>query len=70
MIYIIDNIANYFLYLFIIHYGFRISPRKNRLFIGASVWIMLSVGVINAYFDTNSPIVYIVWSVFSICLFF
>ena len=70
MIYIINKKANYFLYLFIIHYGFRISPRKNRLFIGASVWIMLSVGVINAYFDTNSPIVYIVWSVFSICLFF
>lgn len=70
MIYIVDNISNYLIYLFIIHYGFRLNPRKNRLFIGASVLIMLSAGVYNAYFDINSPIVYIVWSIFSICLFF
>ena len=70
MIYIIDNISNYLIYLFILHFGFRLNPRKNRLFIGASVLIMLSAGVCNAYFDTNSPIIYIVWSVLSICLFF
>lgn len=70
MIYIADNILNYFIYLFIIHYGFRLNPRKNRLFIGASVLVMLSGGVCNAYFDINSPIVYIFWSVLSICLFF
>ena len=65
MIYIVDNILNYFIYLFIIHFGFRLNPRKNRSFIGASVLIMLSAGVYNAYFDINSPIVYIVWSVLS-----
>lgn len=70
MIYIVDNILNYFIYLFIIHFGFRLNPRKNRSFIGASVLIMLSAGVYNAYFDINSPIVYIAWSVLSICLLF
>lgn len=70
MIYIVDNISNYFIYLFILHFGFKLNPRKNRLFIGASVLIMLSAGVYNAYFDINSPIIYIFWSVLSICLFF
>lgn len=70
MIYIVDNISNYLIYLFIIHYGFRLNPRKNRLFIGASILTVLSAGAYNAYFDINSPIVYIFWSVLSICLFF
>ncbi len=70
MIYIVDNISNYFIYLFIIHYGFRLNPRKNRFLIGASVLTMLSAGAYNAYFDTNSPIVYLLWSMLSICLFF
>ena len=70
MIYIVDNISNYFIYLFIIYCGFRISPRKNRLFIGISVLIVLFAGAFNAYYDINSPIVYMVWSVLSICLFF
>ena len=70
MIYIVDNISNYFIYLFIIHFGFRLNPGKNRLFIGASVLSMLSAGAYNVYFDTNSPIIYILWSVLSICLFF
>lgn len=70
MIYIVDNISNYLIYLFIICFGFRISPRRNRLFIGASVLIVLFAGAFNAYYDVNSPIIYIVWSVLSICLFF
>ncbi len=70
MIYIVDNILNYFIYLFILCYGFRISPRKNRFFIGISVLIVLLAGAFNAYYDINSPIVYIVWSMLSICLFF
>ena len=70
MIYIVDNLLNYLIYLFIIYFGFRISPRKNRLFIGASVVIVLLAGAFNAYYDVNSPIVYIVWSVFSVILFF
>jgi len=70
MIYIVDNILNYFIYLFIIYFGFRLRPRKNRFFIGASLLIVLSAGVFNAYYDVNSPITYIVWSVLSISLFF
>lgn len=70
MIYIVDNISNYFIYLFIIYCGFRISPRRNRFFIGISALIVLFAGIFNAYYDVNSPIVYIVWSVLSICLFF
>ena len=70
MIYIVDNILNYLIYLFIIYFGFRLSPRKNKFFLGASILIMLSAGAFNAYFDINSPIVYIVWSVLSISLFF
>lgn len=56
MIYMVDNISNYLIYLFIIHFGFRLNPRKNKLFIGASVLAMLSAGVYNVYFDTKSPI--------------
>ncbi len=59
MIYVVDNISNYFIYLFIIHFGFRLNPRKNKFYIGASVLTMLSAGAYNAYFDTNSPIIYI-----------
>ncbi len=70
MIYIVDNISNYLIYLFIIHFGFRLNPRKNKLFIGASVLTMLSAGAYNAYFDTNSPMIYIFWSILSICFFF
>lgn len=70
MIYIVDNISNYFIYLFIIYFGFRISPRRNRIFIGISALVVLFAGTFNAYYDVNSPIVYIVWSVLSICLFF
>lgn len=70
MIYIVDNISNYLIYLFIIYFGFRISPRKSKLFLGASVLIMLFAGAFNAYFDINSPIVYMLWSVFAVFLFF
>ncbi len=70
MIYIVDNISNYFIYLFIIYFGFRLNPRKNRLFIVASALIVLFAGAFNAYYDVNSPIIYIVWSVLSISLFF
>ena len=70
MIYIVDNISNYIIYLFIIYFGFRLSPRKSKLFLGASVLIMLFAGAFNAYFDINSPIVYMLWSVLAICLFF
>ncbi len=70
MIYIVDNISNYFIYLFIIHFGFRLNPRKNKFFLGASVLSMLSAGAYNVYFDINSPVIYIFWSVLSICLFF
>ncbi len=70
MIYIVDNISNYLIYLFIVHCGFSISPRRNRFFIGISGLIVLLAGAFNAYYNVNSPIVYIVWSVLSICLFF
>ena len=70
MIYIIDNISNYLIYLFIIYYGFRLSPRKSRFFLSMSVLIVFFAGAFNAYFDTNSPFVYTFWSVLSICLFF
>ncbi len=70
MIYIVDNILNYSIYLFIIYCGFRISPRRNKFFVGISALIVLFAGTFNAYYDVNSPIVYMVWSVLSICLFF
>lgn len=70
MIYIVDNILNYGMYLFILYFGFRLTPGKNRFFLGASMLIMLAAGAFNAYFDRNSPIVYLVWSVLAICLFF
>lgn len=70
MIYIIDNIFNFLIYLFIIYFGFRLRTRQCKFFIVASVVVMLLAGVLNAFFNTNSPFVYIVWTVLSICLFF
>ena len=70
MIYIVDNISNYLIYLFIIYFGFKLSPRKNKFLLGTSVLSVLFAGAFNAYFDTNSPIIYIIWSVLSISLFF
>ena len=54
----------------ILYFGFRLTPRKPRFFLSASVLVVLFAGAFNAYFDTNSPIVYIIWSVLAICLFF
>lgn len=70
MVYIVDNILNYLIYLFIIYCGFRIRLRKNKFFIALSALSVLFAGAVNAYYDVNSPIVYIIWSVLSICLFF
>lgn len=70
MIYITDNLFNYFIYLFLCHFGFRLSPRKPPFFLAASAFTMLLAGAFNAYFDINSPIVYMIWSVLSISLFF
>ena len=70
MIYIVDNIFNYIIYLFILHFGFRMNERKNKFFPLVSMLVMLAAGIFNTYFDSNSPIIYIMWSVCSICLFF
>lgn len=70
MIYIVDNFLNYFMYLFIIYYGFKIPPRKNKFLCWLSVVVVLGAGIFNMCFETNLPIVYICWSVLSICFFF
>lgn len=70
MIYIVDNFLNYLIYLFIMYFGFKLHPRRNKLFCWISLLVVLGAGIFNMYFGTNSPIVYIFWSVFSICLFF
>ena len=70
MIYIVDNFLNYLIYLFIIYFGFKVHPRKNKILCWLSVLVVLSAGIFNMYFGTNSPIVYIFWSVLSICFFF
>ena len=70
MIYIVDNFLNYLIYLFIIYFGFKIHPRKNKFFCCLSVVVVLVAGIFNMYFETNSPVVYMCWSVLSVCLFF
>jgi hypothetical protein len=70
MIYVVDNLFNYFIYLFILSFGFLLPPRKNRLFLGASVLVMFLGAGFNWYFDRFSPLVYILWTVLSISLFF
>ena len=70
MIYIVDNFLNYFIYLFIIYFGFKLHPRKNKIFCWISVLVVLGAGIFNMCFETNSPIVYILWSVLAVCLFF
>lgn len=70
MIYIVDNFLNYLIYLFIIYFGFKIQPRKNKFFCWLSVVVVLVAGIFNMYFETNSPVVYMCWSVLSVSLFF
>lgn len=70
MIYIVDNFLNYLIYLFIIYFGFKIQPRKNKFFCWLSVVVVLVAGIFNMYFEINSPVVYMCWSVLSVCLFF
>ncbi len=70
MIYIVDNFLNYLIYLFIIYYGFKICPRKNKFLCWLSVLIVLGAAILNMFSETNSPIVYMCWSVLSICFFF
>ena len=70
MIYVVDNFLNYLIYLFIIYFGFKIQPRKNKIFRWLSVVVVFAAGIFNMYFETNSPIVYVCWSVLSVCLFF
>ncbi len=70
MIYIVDNLFNYLIYLFILYFGFRLRPRKNKLFCVASVLVVLSAGAFNTFYDVNSPMIYIIWSVLCISLFF
>lgn len=70
MIYIVDNILNYSIYLFILYFGFKIPPRKNKLLCCTSALVVLGAGIFNMHFEINSPFVYIIWSILSICLFF
>ena len=70
MIYIVDNFLNYLIYLFIIYYGFKICPRKNKFLCWLSVLIVLGAAILNMFSETNSLIVYMCWSVLSICFFF
>lgn len=70
MIYVVNNFLNYLIYLFIIYFGFKIQPRKNKIFRWLSVVVVFAAGIFNMYFETNSPIVYVCWSVLSVCLFF
>ena len=70
MLYIVDNALNYLIYLFIIHFGWKINARKNKLYPVLSVVVMFSAGIFNGILDSNTFIVYIIWSVVSIELFF
>lgn len=70
MIYIVNDFLNYLIYLFIIYYGFKLRPRKNKFLCWLSVLIVLGAAIFNMYSETNSPIVYMCWSVLSICFFF
>lgn len=50
MIYIADNISNYVIYLFIIYFGFKLTPRKNKFVLKAqelglnTCWVAMTHG--------------------------
>ena len=50
MLYIVDNALNYLIYLFIIHFGWKINARKNKLYPVLSVVVMFSAGIFNGIF--------------------
>lgn len=51
VIYIVDNFLNYLIYLFIIYYGFKIRPRRNKILRWLSVLIVLSAAIFNMHFE-------------------
>ena len=66
MLYIVDNALNYLIYLFIIHFGWKINARKNKLYPVLSVVVMFSAGIFNGILDSNTFIVYIICIAFII----
>lgn len=70
MLYLVDNLFNFIIYLFIVYYGFNLKPRKNRLLIVLSIMTVFLSAIISSYFCINSPLIYLAWSMLSICLFF
>ena len=70
MSYIVGCSLNYITYLLIGYFGFRLSPRKHKLLIGASMISVLVVGAGYRYTGIGSPIFDLLMSQLSIGLFF
>ena len=70
MLYLVDNLFNFIIYLFIVYYGFNLKPRKSKLLIVLSITTVFLGAIISSIFCINSPWIYLAWSMLSICLFF
>ncbi len=70
MVFVLDKLCNYIIYIFLIHFCWRISIRKNPIFILASFSTVALAGVIDNYYGESYFAVYIVWCLFAVILLF
>lgn len=70
MVYIVDKVCNFIIFIFLIHYCWRIPFRKNKVCIVLSILSCISAGIIDIYFGKDQVLVYILWCFISTNLMF
>lgn len=70
MIYIVDKVCNYLIYVFLIHYCWKIGYRKNWIFRIISGLTCVVAGLVDAYFGEVTPLIYFVWCLTAVILLF
>ncbi|MBE5916659.1 MAG: GHKL domain-containing protein [Pseudobutyrivibrio ruminis] len=70
MVYIVDKICNYIIFIFLMHFCWRIPFRKNKACVVCSALSCGLAGLIDSYFGKDQLFVYIVWCFMSMNLMF
>ncbi len=70
MVFIADKICNYIIYIFLIHYCWRIEFRKSRICRIASCISCFLAGAIDIYQGESTLLVYALWCALAIILLF
>jgi hypothetical protein len=70
MIFIIDKLINYLIYIFLIHFCFRIQFRKNKLLCLLSVLSVVFSGIVDLFLGEEYMVVFIIWALIAMILLF